>query len=247
VQRKRGALTRAHRSQARATHTRELQIASNEHLALTSKNREAMEEVMRLRGVLQLREKNFVERGAELEQKKEREKHLWTELSSLQKDAAAAKSELAVLSNSLDAAKAEIEALSKARDMWQTKASMAERGLEAAKSESAASFAANRSLHADLRDEVRRAVEDADEARRDAADARRQAERLGSELESARRLLQQYRALSHSVHDASTAVKPSDDAAGFGGSRGGGGVGGGGGWGGGIGGGGYDHSTEDLR
>ena len=85
------------------------QIASNEHLALTSKNREAMEEVMRLRGVLQLREKSFAERGAEIEQKKEREKHLWTELSTLQKDAAAAKSELAVLSNSLEAAKAEIE------------------------------------------------------------------------------------------------------------------------------------------
>jgi len=42
--------------QMRTLHTRELQIAANEHLSVTHKIKETQEEVLRLRGVLQLRE-----------------------------------------------------------------------------------------------------------------------------------------------------------------------------------------------
>jgi hypothetical protein len=36
-----------------------------------------------LLGLLQMRERVFTERGVELEEKKEREKHLWSELSGV--------------------------------------------------------------------------------------------------------------------------------------------------------------------
>ena len=180
-------------AQARELHTQELRLAAREHEAMSGKYDAARQDISRLRGDLQLKTDALTESTAEIEHKTEREKHMWAQLAARDQALSDAKAELEVAAHSLAAAKSEAEAAGKKSEMWQTKAAVAERAGQTAQQEV-------QTLSAD----VARAEADADAARKAATDAQRQFDGARLELESARRLLQQYRTLSFSLQTSAS-------------------------------------------
>ena len=180
-------------AQARELHTQELRLAAREHEAMSGKYDAARQDISRLRGDLQLKTDALTESTAEIEHKTEREKHMWAQLAARDKAIGDAKAELDVAAHSLAAAKSEAEAAGKKSEMWQTKAAVAERAGQTMQEQV-------QTLSAD----VARAEGDADAARKAAMDAQRQFDGAKLELESARRLLQQYRTLSFSLQTSAS-------------------------------------------